>query len=355
MNQLEIARLEINHIDKEMARLFEERMAAVEKVVRHKTEHGLAVEDTAREQFVIEENMARVQKDEYRPYYREWIEKTLELSRRYQRHVMGKDRVGYQGTEGAFSHIALRGLFGNVKEISYATFEDVVSAVESGDVAYGVIPFENSYTGEVGEVFDLLFTHSVHICGIYDLPISQNLLGIEGASISDICQVYSHHQAISQSQEFLKTLGIEAIPYPNTATAAKYVKETGDKSKGAIASLETAKLYGLSVLKEGINTSSQNTTRFIVLCKKPSCAGNRFSLLFTVDHTAGRLASVIGIIAEFGFSLESIKSRPVKNVPWQYYFYVEIIGNPDEDRAREMLDVLTKECKELKFLGSYTK
>jgi chorismate mutase/prephenate dehydratase len=279
----------------------------------------------------------------------------MELSRRYQRQVMGKDKVGYQGTEGAFSHIALRNLFGPVKEMAYATFEDVIIAVERGDVAYGVIPFENSYTGEVGEVFDLLFVHPVHICGMYDLPISQNLLGLEGASLSDIRQVYSHHQAISQSQEFLKNLGLEAIPYPNTATAAKYVKETNDKSKGAIASLETADLYGLSVLKEGINTSSQNTTRFILLCKEPAAGGNRFSLLFTVDHAAGRLAGVIGIIADFGFSLESIKSRPVKNVPWQYYFYVEIIGDPEEDRARQMLVALAKECKELKLLGSYTK
>lgn len=356
MNQLEKARQEINRIDGEMARLFEERMAAVEEVVSYKMERDLAVEDLAREQVVIDKNTALVQREIYRPYYREWVSKTLELSRRYQRHVMGKDRIGYQGTQGAFSHIALRRLFGdNVKEMAYATFEKVFLAVEEGDVAYGVIPFENSYTGEVGEVFDLLFTHPVSICGMYDLPITQNLLGLPGATLQDIRKVYSHHQAISQSQEFIRSLGLEAIPYPNTATAAKFVKETGDKSIGAIASQETAALYGLDVLKEGINTSNQNTTRFIVLCREPQKGGNRFNLLFTVDHLAGSLAGVIAVIGKFGFSLESIKSRPVKNVPWQYYFYVEIIGDLGEEKARQMLSTLEKECKELKLLGSYTK
>ncbi len=196
-------------------------------------EHRLPILDKAREKLVLEKNEALLQKGEYRPYFREWMEKTMELSRRYQRRVMGKDRVGYQGTEGAFSHIALRGLFGGAEEVAYSTFEEVVAAVETEEVAYGVIPFENSYTGEVGEVFDLLFTHGVHICGMYDLNVVQNLLGLPGAALSDIRKVYSHHQAIGQSQEFLKDFGIEAIPYPNTATAAKYVREMGDRSIGA--------------------------------------------------------------------------------------------------------------------------
>lgn len=263
--------------------------------------------------------------------------------------------AGYQGTMGAFSHIASTKIFPEAELISYSNFEDVFSAVDRGEIPYGVIPFENSYTGEVGEVLDLLLKYDCHISGIYDLKIDQNLLGLKNAELSDIQLVYSHQQALSQCQAYLHEKNLETVPYANTALAAKYVSETEDIHKAAIASKETAELYGLKILVPNINTSRENTTRFIILTKKLTQGGNRFNLLFTVDHNAGQLAHVIQIIAEYGYNMESIKSRSLHSLPWQYYFYVEIVGELQSPETRKMLHEMKASCKEFKILGTYTR
>ena len=261
--------------------------------------------------------------------------------------------VGYQGTMGAFSHIAATRIFQETSHKSYPTFEDVFSAVNSGEISFGVIPFENSYTGEVGEVLDLLFKYDCHISGIYDLKIDQNLLGLKDAELSDIQLVYSHQQALSQCQAYLREKNLETVPYANTALAAKYISEAGDIHKAAIASEKTAELYGLKILEPNINTSKENTTRFIVLTKEIQYIGNKFNLLFTVDHNAGQLAHVIQIIAEYGYNMENIRSRSLHSLPWQYYFYVEIVGNLSDSKTSMMIEEMRKSCKELKILGSY--
>ncbi len=227
-------------------------------------------------------------------------------------------------------------------------------AVIDGDIEYGVIPFENSYTGEVGEVFDLLLKYDCYINRIYDLKINQNLVANKGAGLKDIKQVYSHHQAISQCKMFLKNFEFEIIPYPNTALAAEYVSQSGDISKAAIASEQTAQLYGLEILVPNINTSTENTTRFIVISKKLIKSGNRFNFLFTVNHDAGQLAKIMQIIGSMGFNMESIKSRPLYSLAWQYYFYVEIVGDLNDHKTALLLDELKQNCKELKVLGAYS-
>lgn len=163
----------------------------------------------------------------------------------------------------------------------------------------------------------------------------------------------SHPQALQQSAKFIRSLGLETQAFQNTAAAAKSVAEAGDKSVAAIASLETAALYGLSVLAENINTSETNTTRFIVIGRRMNAAGNRFSLLFTVDHRAGRLARVMQLIGAMGFNLECIKSRPMPNVPWEYYFYVEVVGDLSAEKSKELLDTLSGVCRTVRVLGVY--
>lgn len=354
---LDDARADINKIDKEMAELFERRMAAVEQVIRYKIENKLPILDESREQLVISNNLEHIKNAKYKAYYEDFIKNTMEISKQYQRRLSTADIVGYQGTEGAFSHIALHMLFQNspVKEKAFGTFEEVFKAVCSDKISCGVIPFENSYTGEVGEVLDLLYKYDCHISKIYDLKINQNLLGVKGASIEDIKQVYSHHQAISQCSEFLDSHGYECIPYANTALAAKHVFEENNKQKAAIASIYTAELYNLDVLRENINTSNENTTRFIVISKQASTEGNRFNLLFTLEHSAGSLANVMNIIGKYHFNMESIKSKSLHNIPWQYYFYVEIEGDINCDAAQDMLKKLNECCKVLKVLGVYSK
>lgn len=353
MSLLDDARKRINAIDADMARLFEERMQAVEDVIRYKQEHQMQVLDTSREQYVIEHNTSYIQQGPYRDSYIEFITDMLAISRKYQRSIINRDLVGYSGTEGAFSHIAAEKVFPDHRKKSYATFEDVFQAIEERDIVYGVIPFENSYTGEVGEVLDLLMRYDVYINDIYDLKISQNLLGIKGASLADIKQVYSKDQAIYQSKKFLEGRGYELIPYPNTALAAEYVAKQQDKTKAAIAAKENAELYGLDILAEDINTSEQNTTRFIIVSKKLIPHGNRFSLAFTTHHKAGALVHAMNIIAKYGFNMQSIKSRSIKERPWEYYFYVEIEGDLGEAREQHLIHELKEVCEEVKILGAY--
>lgn len=352
---LDDARQEINRIDETMAELFESRMKAVEQVISYKMQNDLPVLDSIREQMVIKRNLAYIQNESYRPYYEDFIKQTMELSKQYQRRLADGQRVGFQGTEGAFSHIALERIFKGADAKAYPRFEDVFKAVLSGDIACGIIPFENSFTGEVGEVLDLLYKYDCHINEIYDLKIHHHLMGIKGSRLSDIKQVYSHQQALSQCDEFLRQYPFELIPYTNTALAAKYVSGCGDKSKAAIASAETAEIYGLDLLKTDINTSDENATRFIIIAKELKARGNRFNMLFTLEHSTGALAKAMQIIGSYGFNMESIKSKSIHNIPWQYYFYVEIVGDLYSESATGMMERLKENCKELKLLGVYTK
>lgn len=355
MNLLEQARTEIDNIDKQMAELFELRMSAVEKVITYKKDNNMPITDNNREQIVIQKNTEYINNDKYKCYYQTFITHLMKLSKQYQKQLLNTEIVGYQGIQGAFSHIASMHLFKDSQLQSFSAFEDIFKAVQNSELAYGVLPFENSYTGEVGEVMDLLYKYDCHINTIYDLKINQNLLGLPNTRINDIKQVYSHNQALSQSKEFLERFNFELIPYANTALAAQYISQTGDITKAAVASAETAKLYGLDVLAPNINTSTENTTRFIVISKNLKKEGNRFNLLFTVHHNTGELAKVLKIISDFGFNMESVKSKSLHSIPWQYYFYVEIVGDVNCDNAKELMKSLEDNCKELKLLGTYFK
>lgn len=355
MDKLKQARTRINEIDAEMAELFQKRMQSVEEVILYKKEHDMQVLDSSREQEVIERNMKHLQDKKYSDFYRTFLSDVMKISRRYQKSVLFNDAIGYAGTKGAFSNIASVHLFPEATQIAFPTFQDVFDAVCKGEIQYGVIPFENSYTGEVGEILDLLMEYNVHITKTFDLKIGQNLLGVKGATLKDIQQVYSKDQAISQCQQFLRGRGFELVPYPNTALAAEFVAQQNDKTKAAIASKETAELFGLEILEDNIQTSSDNTTRFIVISKEITTIGNRFNVLFTLPHNAGTLANVMQIIAKGNFNMESIKSRSIKHQPWNYYFYVEIVGNPFDSKEKQMLEELRNECEEVKILGCYEK
>ena len=354
MDELEQARAEIDRVDGEMAALFERRMAAAARVAAYKRAHGMPVLDAGREARVIERNLARLQNAELAPFYKDFLTRQMALSRQYQARLLGRDRAAYQGVEGAFSHIALTKLFPHAQAVACPTFDEVFRLVDRGEAGCGVLPFENSHAGDVASVLDLCYAHrDVYIQQVLDLPVRQNLLGLPGAQVSGLRLVLSHPQAIAQSERFLKTLGLPAQSVANTAMAARQVAESGDVTLGAIASAETARLYGLRVLAADINSDGDNTTRFIVIGKEKPAAGDRFSLLFTVPHKAGTLARVIQLIGAAGFNMESIKSRPKPHVPFEYYFYVELVGSPEGPGAQALLEELGTVCDTLRLLGAY--
>ncbi len=355
MNQLEKARRKINEIDQEMAKLFEKRMTAVEEVVEYKKEHQLAILDRSREQFVIDHNSQYIQEEKYKEYYKEMMVQLMAISRQYQKTIIHHDCVGYQGMEGAFSYSATLQLFPDYQLKHYDSFEEVFDALEHDDIAYGIVPIQNSYTGEIGEVLDLLIQYPLYICKNYPLTISQNLLGVKGSKLEDIKQVYSKDHAINQSLQFLKGRGYELIPYPNTAMAAEYVARCNDPTKAAIGSKDNAKLYGLEILASDINTSNQNTTRFIALSKTLEKQGDVFALALIIPHTPGSLSNAMQIIASHGYNMQNIISRPLKSRPWEFYFYLEIEGNYASEKAQVMMEQLKEVCEKVKLLGTYKK
>ena len=353
MADLNQAREKINAIDQQMVDLFEQRMQCVEDVIAYKKEHDLPILDASREQQVIEKNKQYLHHPKYEESYEQFMISMMRISRQYQSQIINQDRIGYQGIKGAFSYFATKRIFPNHPYQSYHSFKSLLEAVEKQEVCYGVIPFENSYSGEIGEVIDLLMDYDVYIQDIYDLKISQNLLGVKGATLRDIRQVYSKDQALEQSQLFLKGRDWELISYPNTAMAAEYIARTNDLTKAAIAAKENAEVYGLEILAEDINTSAQNTTRFIVVSKQKKEEGDRFVLAFLTHHKAGALANAMNIIAQAGFNMQSIKSRPIKTKPWEYYFYVEIDGSLQDPKVKDLLTHLQDVCKQVKVLGCY--
>ncbi|MBO7171279.1 MAG: chorismate mutase [Clostridia bacterium] len=354
-NKLEEARKIINEVDSQMAELFLKRMKAAELVYEHKKELGLPILDEKRESEVIERGATLVEDEVLKGYYIDFLKNLMAISRSYQYRMQSGLRVAYSGVEGAFAHIAAGKIFPEGNRVSYTDFKAAYDAALSGECDVAILPIENSYAGEVGQTMDLIFSGGLYINGIYELEIHQNLLGLPSATADDIRTVVSHPQALSQCHEYIKLKGLASEEANNTAFAAKSVAEGGDKTVGAIASAETAAIYGLKVLAAGINKSGENTTRFAVLSKVKATAPALSStvLMFTVKHEAGSLAQAVGIIGKYGYNMTALRSRPMKKHSWQYYFYVEIDGTTDTENGKEMLQELRKVCDQLKVAGGF--
>ena len=354
-NLLEEARKIINDVDAQMADLFVKRMRAAEMVYEHKKKMGLPILDQARETIVIERNTKRIEDEVLKGYYIDYLKNVMSISRAYQYRMQNGLKVAYSGVEGAFAHIAAGRIFPESQRISCRDYKAAYESVVNGENDVAVLPIENSYAGEVGQTIDLIFSGSLFINGIYELEIHQNLLGVPGASVGDIKKVISHPQALSQCHDYIKSRVLETEEANNTAVAARQVALAKDKHIGAIASVETAEIYGLTVLQQNINKSSENTTRFAVLSRgqanSPSLANS--VLMFTVKHEAGSLANAISIIGKFGYNMTALRSRPLRKHSWQYYFYIEIDGSTDTAEGKQMLEELNKVCDQLKVVGTF--
>ncbi|MBQ8073474.1 MAG: chorismate mutase [Clostridia bacterium] len=360
MNALESAREEINRIDAEMAALFEARMKAVAGVAAYKKENGLPIRDPAREEALIARCRGRIADPAVEAQYVPFLRSVIDVSCAYQDSLIQGRKVAFSGVEGAYAHIAARKLFPEARFQGYTSFEQAYQAVESGACDCAVLPLENSYAGEVGTVMDLLFTGSLYINQLLDLPVRHGLLGLPGAELGNIRAVYSHGQALHQCEGYLAGRGWETVECANPALAAQRVLSLGDPTVAAIASEEAAELYGLQLLEGGINDATNNTTRFAVLSRsqnRPARAGLRdnagFILLFTVQNKAGALAQTLNIIGAHGYNMKNLRSRPMKDLQWNYYFYIEAEGNIVGENGDMLLRELGALCARLKLVGIY--
>lgn len=360
MTELERARLEINEIDKEMAKLFAARMEAARVIAAYKKENGLSVRDPAREEVLIAKNETYIKDPALVPYYRDFIRGTIDVSCAYQTALLREMRVAYCGAAGAFAYIAARRMYPTAELCAYVDFASAYEAVTAGEADCAVLPLENSYAGEVGAVMDLIFSGELQINQVIDVPIEHHLLACRGATPTTITRVVSHPQALMQCEGFLRANRCETQAYSNTALAAKYVSEQHDVTLAAIASAETAERYGLEILAKNIQDSRDNTTRFGAFSRASGKsaatvgrADENFLLVFTVQNESGSLAKALNIIGAHGYNLRSLRSRPMKDLRWNYFFYVEAEGNIHNENGKELLRELSAVCAKLRLVGSY--
>ena len=372
MELLEDYRVEIDKIDREITQLIKKRMNVAKALSKYKMENNMQIFHPDREKMVIEKNKGYLENKEYEELVESFYDNLMYLSRLVQQKEIypenkiytkpyKNDRenlvVGYQGVAGSFGNEAMLKYFKNIKEAkSYEKFEEVFKAVESGEIEYGILPVENSSTGGIGTVEDLLKEYNLYIVGEECIKISQNLVGIKGATVDDIKEVYSHPQGFEQSTKFFdKHKNYNLIPYSNTAISAKLVSDLKDKSKAAIASERAAKLYDLKIIKKDVNDLKNNYTRFIVIGRDLECdeTCDKVSILFSVEDTSGGLYNLIRDIKEFGLNMSKIESRPNRNNPWNYIFFVDFDGNLFDENIKQAVNVIARNSKYFKLLGCY--
>lgn len=359
MNELEETRKKIGAIDTEMSRLFVERMHLAEAVAAYKKEKGLPVHDGIREAAVIDRNLKLIDDPVLQEYYVPFIKSIMACSSSYQSRILEGMKVAYCGVPGAFAYIAAKELYPSARLVSFRDFESAYKACESGETDAAVLPLENSFAGDVGNVMDLAFSGSLYVNQMIDVEVHQNLLGVKGARREDVRTVVSHRQALAQCNDYIRRHGLEVVELSNTAVAAQHVAELGDPSVAAIASEDAASLYGLELLEHHINSSSTNTTRFATFTRTRNMPSGRdkmdehFILVFTVANEAGALAKTLNIIGSHGFNMCNLHSRPMKELMWNYFFFVELEGNINTPDGEDLMVQLGTVCEKLKLLGTY--
>ena len=266
--------------------------------------------------------------------------------------------VGYQGVPGAYSHLALRQYFAGrpVEARNYMLFEDVINAVMKGEIRYGVLPIENSSTGGITEVYDLVRRYGAFIAGEKIVKVEHCLLAWPGAKLEDIREVYSHPQGFSQCRTFFKEHpAMRQFNYFNTAKAAELVAEKKTGYMAAVAGAQAAEQYGLVILARGINTNQSNYTRFIVISRERELVpeADKITLIVSLKHQPGSLYRVLSHFARYQINMTNIESRPIPGRPWEYYFHMDITGHLTDPAVRQALADLPEDTTECKILGNY--
>lgn len=359
----------IDEIDKKLMELFQERMNVVVEVAKYKKENNLPIFNKEREDEVVKKNVQRLTNQELNGYAETMLHCLMDVSKEYQCEKIGLReaalckgkaiKIGFQGVPGAFGEEALIKYFGSGYEmLNYEEFEDLFQGLKYKSIDYGILPIENSSTGSITAIYDLLKKYGFYIVGETNIKIEQNLLGMNGATLKDIKEIYSHPQGFEQSSEFLKSLRDSVfIPYHNTAISAKYVKDSSDITKAAIGSKRAAELYGLEILKEKINNAKENYTRFIVIGRELEANElcNKMTIVFTLPNESGSLYNQLRIFSEEGINMNKIESRPVGDGSFSYFFYVDIDGNIKDDKVKMALQKVEESTQEFRILGAYKK
>lgn len=372
MRNLSEIRSDIDKIDSEIIELFKKRMDCAKEVGIYKKSQNTPVLNQDRENDILD--AVEKKGGEYGAHARLLYSNIMELSRALQHNIVGSGKglktvianaeeqfpsenikVGYQGIKGANGHEATLRLFPNGTAVNYKTFSDVFSAVDSGEINYGVLPVENSTAGSVSTVYDLILRHRFYIVGALDLPIDYCLAGLNQSEFSDIEKVWSHPQSLSQCANYIAKNNFDSSPCSNTAVAARDTATEKRLNVAAICSYKAAEEYGLKILDNHIQDNDVNTTRFIVISKKlyiPENA-NKISLCFSLPHVTGSLYSLLCRFNSLGLNLTKIESRPRQDKGFEYLFYLDFSGNVHSEDVIALISQLSEEMPEFSFLGNY--
>lgn len=268
--------------------------------------------------------------------------------------------VAFQGERGAFSYSAATKFLGNtIRDLPCSTFRDVFEALKSGKANFAVVPIENTLHGSVHENYDNLLEYAFPICGETNVRIAHNLIAMPGVRFQDIRKVYSHPVALNQCRNFfIKHNNIKPLSAYDTAGSVKMLRETNETGAGAVASEAAAKIYGGRILKRNIEDDRQNFTRFFLLTKqirqlRSGTGPWKTSVAFSTENAPGALFRAMACFALRDLNLSKIESRPLRGKPWEYLFYVDLIGREDDTRVQNALNNLRETTHFVRVLGSY--
>ena len=373
MDLLEL-RNEIDKLDDELIPLLLKRMDISRQVAEYKVQNGIPVLNEQRELEILEDVASKC--GEQGEVIKTVFSAIMDASRALQHKIIGGgvelrnlisnakceknltangEPIACQGVQGAYSGEAAKALFPDSPIDFHKQFEDVFEAVNQNKARFGIIPVENSTAGSVHESYDLIMKYKFFIVGAYDLRVDHCLCAKPGVKFEDIENVYSHTQALSQCNIFLKNFDFTGITFSNTAAAAKFVSESEKNNIAAICSESAAKKYGLKIIRKGIQNVTNDTTRFIVISKELVIDedAEKISLIFSAPHRTGSLYRVLGRFSMTGLNLTKLESRPVANGRFDYYFYVDILGSVRDEQTLDLLCALSDELPEFSFLGNY--
>lgn len=369
-------RTQLDAIDDQMASLFKQRMEIVRQVADYKKETNTPVMASGREREILY-RVTGLCGEELEEYTKILYSTILELSRDFQENRLSTGEsalvseilaaaektgefpkraiVACQGTEGAYSQIACDKLF-PVSQILYCNrFDGVFRAVEAGMCRYGVLPIENSSAGSVTEVYDLMERYNCKIVRSLKLKVEHCLLARPGVQLKDVKEVVAHEQALNQCSEFLKSSGAKVTVFSNNAAAAKYVSESDRTDIAAIASVNCAGLYGLSVLSDHVANSDHNYTRFICISKQLEVyeGAGKITFVASASHRPGSLYSLIAKFATRGLNICKLESRPIPGKDFEFRFYFDVEASVWSKDTQTILSQLEKE-EFFTFLGAYS-
>lgn len=375
MIDLQKCRDEIDAIDQEMVNLFQKRMVVSGKVADYKRSTGKRIFDKTREDAILEK-IGGMADDEFQKHcLQELFSQIMSMSRKLQYslientndqmtfeevdnlEVTKDSKIVYLGPEGSYSNQAMDDYFGKeVGSFPAENFRAIMEAVKSGKADYGVLPIENTSTGGITDIYDLLTEYENYIIGEHVVKIQHALLGVEGAKIEEIRTVYSHQQGIRQCRKFLEEHpNMKTVELSSTTLGAKKVCEDHDLHQAAIASTRAAKSYGLHVLQSEINQEDQNATRFIIISnqRKILRGANKMSISFVAPHVSGSLYQMLSHLIFNNLNMTKIESRPLPGKTFEYRFFVDFEGNIKDAAVRNTLNGIYEEAIELQVLGNY--